>query len=67
MPKGVLRDPGVPKLRLDAGLVEESCEKGAIVDVVSAHRLDDARALGPFNAGRRRKVHVAHPTSRDEA
>ena len=39
-----LRDARVLQLRLHARLVEEAREERAVVDVVAAHRLDDARA-----------------------
>ena len=61
-----LRDAGVMELRLDARLVEEAREERPVVDVVAPHRLDDARALGALDAGRRGEVDVAHPAARHE-
>ncbi len=55
-----LRDARVLQLRLNPRFVEKSREKRAVVDVVAAHRLDDAGALRAFQPRRRREVDVAH-------
>ena len=60
-----LRDARVMELRLDARLVEEAREEGAVRVVVAPDDLDDHRPFGALDAAGRGEEHLAHAAAGD--